>query len=631
MPNALSPHPGDPAALGGYRILGRLGEGGQGVVFLAEGDDGERVAIKMLRAVPDAEAAARFRREAEVLPQVATFCTAQVLLTGTADGVPYIVSEHVDGPSLQQAVRERGPLRRRELHRLAIGTVTALVAIHRAGVVHRDFKPGNVLLAGDGPRVIDFGIARVVDGEATAGGPIGTPSYMAPEQFDDVPAGPASDLFAWGATMVFAATGRPPFGADSLAAIVNRVLYQDADLGTLDGELREIVAACLAKDPAARPRASEVLLRLLGRPAGLPPSDRVLKEGTAAAEPARPSPRPLRRRFATGVGAVAVALALVAVARGLAADPSRPALTTPSPPPLRLSGSPAAATSTFTVPGLTGTVYEHPSDPIRLTSYLYQEKGKLGSPAYVRERGTNTFRQLAEYRNTVLSPDGTMFAGVYAFPQFAGEDANEVRFTERTTGRQFSVPTVAALLQVKSPQWSRDGRRLLLTAYSGKEAVGSVVVDVAARRGTLTRIGTPGAGTQPYLWLPDGSGVVRIAGKTQIRAYSLDGTVLRTYPDAAAAVNTDEWFSPSGRRLAAVCPGKPTAACLLDTATGERRARVPLPTGTVLWGWFNEDHLLVYGDGMVDVLDGAGRPVRRLAELETGDKGFWEVHFTRAW
>ncbi|MBT2233779.1 hypothetical protein [Nonomuraea sp. NEAU-A123] len=224
-----------------------------------------------------------------------------------------------------------------------------------------------------------------------------------------------------------------------------------------------------------------------------------------------------------------------------------------------------------------------------------------------------------------------MFAGVYAFPRFAGEDANEAQFTERTTGRRFSVPTVAPSLHVKSPQWSGDGRRLLLTAYSDKEAVGPVVVDVAARRGTLTRIDTPGTGTQPYLWLPDGSGVVRIAGKTQLRAYSLNGTVLRTYPDAAAAVNTDEWFSPSGRRLAAICPGKPAAACLLDTATGERQTRVPLPTGTTLWGWFNEDHLLVYGDGTVDVLDGAGRPVRRLAELETGDKGSWEVHFTRAW
>lgn len=161
MPGAVSPpRPGDPSEVGGHRVLGRLGSGGQGVVYLAESGRGERVAVKVLHATGDPEADARFRREAEVLPRVASFCTAQVLQVGTADGLPYIVSEFIEGPTLQQAVAERGPLRGQELRRLAIGTVTALAAIHRAGVVHRDLKPANVLLGPDGPRVIDFGIAR---------------------------------------------------------------------------------------------------------------------------------------------------------------------------------------------------------------------------------------------------------------------------------------------------------------------------------------------------------------------------------------------------------------------------------------------------------------------------------------
>ncbi|MFD0663399.1 serine/threonine-protein kinase [Thermocatellispora tengchongensis] len=379
MPYLTASQPGDPAEIGGYRVRGRLGEGGQGVVYLAETGGGDLVAIKRLRAAPDPVDAARFRREAEVLPRVASFCTAQVLATGTADGVPYIVSEYIDGPSLQRAVRERGPLRGRELRGLAIGTITALAAIHRAGVVHRDFKPGNVLLAADGPRVIDFGIARAVDGDATGGGPVGTPSYMAPEQFGDEPAGPPADLFAWGATMVFAATGHPPFGADSLAAIVHRILTQEPDLGELEGELRDIVAGCLAKDPAARPRAGEVLLRLLGHPAGVPSSsDRLLAQGTAAAVPDAAVPEPSRRR--TGgwwaLGAVAVAAALIVTVALVRGREPGATITSPTPVPRPsplLSGPPPAAAGTVSVPALRATLHEHPSDPLRLTSFLVEE------------------------------------------------------------------------------------------------------------------------------------------------------------------------------------------------------------------------------------------------------------------
>ncbi|MEU0486037.1 serine/threonine-protein kinase, partial [Streptosporangium sp. NPDC006013] len=266
MTGVTPPLPGDPAEVGPYRIAGRLGRGGQGTVYLAESPSGARVAVKVLgRSDATDQTLARFNREIELARRVKAFCTAQVLEHGEVSGTPYIVSEYVDGPSLAQVIGERGPLRGAELRRLAIGTLTALAAIHQAGVVHRDFKPANVLLARDGPRVIDFGISRALDAEATLSDQlVGTPPYMAPEQFDGRDAGPPADLFAWASTVVCAATGEPPFGGDVLPAVIHRILTAEPRLGSLDDGLRELVGECLAKDPQARPAATQALLRLLG-------------------------------------------------------------------------------------------------------------------------------------------------------------------------------------------------------------------------------------------------------------------------------------------------------------------------------------------------------------------------------
>ncbi|MEU8386300.1 serine/threonine-protein kinase, partial [Streptosporangium sp. NPDC048865] len=271
MTRVLPPAPGDPDRIGPHRITGRLGRGGQGTVYLAESPAGERVAVKVLGRGGDEQTLARFHREIELARRVEAFCTAQVLEHGETGGMPYIVSEYVDGPSLAQVIDERGPLRGAELRRLAVGTVTALAAIHRAGVVHRDFKPANVLLARDGPRVIDFGISRALDAVSTTSDHlVGTPPYMAPEQFDGREAGPAADLFAWASTVVCAATGEPPFGTSPLPAVIHRILNAEPALGSLDDELRELVSECLAKDPRTRPAAMPALLRLLGHPAERP-------------------------------------------------------------------------------------------------------------------------------------------------------------------------------------------------------------------------------------------------------------------------------------------------------------------------------------------------------------------------
>ncbi|KAB2343246.1 bifunctional serine/threonine-protein kinase/ABC transporter substrate-binding protein [Actinomadura rudentiformis] len=322
--------PDDPRRAGTYELVGRLGEGGQGSVFLGRDQQGRDVAVKLLhsRLGSDAVARRRFMRELEVAERVSGFCTARVLDADMLGDRPYIVSEYVRGPSLIDVVRDEGPLDHGALMRLAIGTATALVAIHRAGVVHRDFKPPNVLIGPGGPRVIDFGIARALDASATASGALGTPAYMAPEQVaaDDV--GPAADMFAWGGTMVFAATGRRPFPAESIPALFNQVLNAEPDLSGVPEPLTDLVAACLAKDPAVRPTSSDLLYRLMSLVGAEPPADadpveRGAEVVAAPTVPAAPAPAHARtaepppadpRRSPWMLATIPVALVTLAVA-----------------------------------------------------------------------------------------------------------------------------------------------------------------------------------------------------------------------------------------------------------------------------------------------------------------------------
>ncbi|MGP4098476.1 protein kinase domain-containing protein [Nonomuraea sp. KM90] len=328
MVNPLTPD--DPASLGGFRLAGRLGEGGQGVVYLAHSPAGEPVAIKLLSA-GDQQTRARLARELDALESIASFCTARVIEVSTGGPRPYVVSEFVDGPSLADRVRLRGPLRGGDLERLVVGTATALAAIHAAGVVHRDFKPSNVLLGPDGPRVVDFGIARAEGAATMTSGLIGTPAYLSPEQIGGSPAAPPSDVFAWAASMVYAATASSPFGADTVPAVLNRVLHAQPDLSPLPPRLREVLASCLAKDPARRPTAQQLMVSLLNPnrpppatpyatgPHGPPPAPGLRPDGqptgpqAPAGTTAGTTARAVRSRGLL-IGAVAVAVALTAVA-----------------------------------------------------------------------------------------------------------------------------------------------------------------------------------------------------------------------------------------------------------------------------------------------------------------------------
>ena len=256
---------GDPERLGDYELVARLGTGGQGTVFLGKTGDGAQVAIKQLHAQfsDDPRARARFAAELAAAQRVAPFCTASILDADVEGDAPYIVSEYVPGLPLSKVVKEEGPRSGSVLDRIAVGTITALAAIHQAGIVHRDFKPANVLLGPDGPRVIDFGVARALDATTVSGPAVGTPSYMAPEQISGDEVGAPADVFAWACTMIYAATGRPPYGRDSIPAVMHRILYLDPDLDDIKGSFRDLLERCLAKESGERPASHEILMAML--------------------------------------------------------------------------------------------------------------------------------------------------------------------------------------------------------------------------------------------------------------------------------------------------------------------------------------------------------------------------------
>ncbi|MCW2877425.1 MAG: Serine/threonine protein kinaselike protein [Sphaerisporangium sp.] len=266
--NNLSPS--EPSQIGRYRLLGRLGRGGMGTVYLGQDDTGQRVAVKVINAEysQHEQFRVRFRREAESAGRVRRFCTAAVLDADLDGDLLYVVTEYVDGPNLQEAVQASGPLRGSSLDALAVGVATALTAIHSAGIVHRDLKPSNVLLSPVGPRVIDFGIARALDtlsGITGTGELMGTPRYMAPEVLRGAPVSPACDVFSWGCLVAFAASGRAPFGGESLPSIVYQVLNTEPSLEGMESSLRALVSATLDKEPRRRPTAQQILDQMVGR------------------------------------------------------------------------------------------------------------------------------------------------------------------------------------------------------------------------------------------------------------------------------------------------------------------------------------------------------------------------------
>jgi serine/threonine protein kinase len=342
--------PEDPREIGPYRLLGQLGSGGMGQVFLGMSAGGRPIAVKVIRTelATDPDFRARFRREVAAAQKVSGLFTALVVDADLDCPMPWLATAYVAGPSLTEAVRGHGPLPVRSVLALTAGLTEGLAAIHAAGVVHRDLKPSNVLLAEDGPRVIDFGISEAAEASVVAGANvlIGSPGYMSPEQVLGADIGPASDIFSLGSVLTFAATGTGPFGAGSHAALMYRLVNSRAELDSVPGDLRSLVASCLAKNPGDRPTARQLLAEVgalqpapgwlaesimdsfiqdpaaanltetSARPAGIAPpprSGRLLRRGTAGPGRHRIS-RPLASACLTGglvAGSAVAAFALV--------------------------------------------------------------------------------------------------------------------------------------------------------------------------------------------------------------------------------------------------------------------------------------------------------------------------------
>ncbi|MER7843445.1 protein kinase [Kitasatospora sp. NPDC096077] len=289
----LSAH--EPRTIGGYQLLGRIGSGGMGTVYLARRQgSATQVALKTinLELLDDADLLRRFQRESEVLAMVPGAYTARVLDTGVDAGRPYLAMELLDGRPLDAHLREQGPIRSAEaLRALALALAVALSGVHRLGLVHRDLKPANIMLTTAGPRLLDFGIAAIVDGTrltATGGGP-GTLTYMAPEQFGDERVGPAADIWAWACCVVCAAHGTSPFAATNTGAVIRRIVDTGpeptalAAVQALDPTLAAVIRRALSTDPAARPADGTALLAAL-----------------AAAQPTAPDPTAVHEQITRG-------------------------------------------------------------------------------------------------------------------------------------------------------------------------------------------------------------------------------------------------------------------------------------------------------------------------------------------
>ena len=314
--------PGDPSRVGNYRLIGRLGEGGMGQVFLGLSPGGRQVAVKVIHPgyASGKQFRERFAREIEAARRVGGFHTASVVDADPGADPPWMVTAFIQGPSLQQAVAEAGPFSLERVCRLGAGLAEGLAAIHACGLVHRDLKPSNVILADDGPRIIDFGIARAAEASpmTTAGMVVGTYSYMSPEQLRGDVAGPASDVFALGCTLAFAATARVTFGDDSIVTVVYRITTEPPDLSGVTEEhgFRDLVRDCLSKSPANRPSLGTIM-------------ERLAETGTAAqAVLADPAPDYWHSGGSASRGAAAKS-----APAGPAAEPA-PSVPAPEPPPL---------------------------------------------------------------------------------------------------------------------------------------------------------------------------------------------------------------------------------------------------------------------------------------------------------
>jgi YVTN family beta-propeller protein len=586
----------DPRLIGRFAVLGLLGAGGMGRVYLARPVHGPDhpdalVAVKVIRPelADDGPFRERFRREVAAAARVNALFTAEVVDADPDAAAPWLATRYLPGRTLAEEIAEHGPFDDHRLRGLALRLAEVLAAVHATGVVHRDLKPSNVLLAADGPRLIDFGIAAAMDLPSLTGTGmvVGTPTYMSPEQIDGGrPVGPPSDVFSLGGLLVTAATGREPFrGATTPAALLYRIVHGEPDLSGVPARLRDLVARCLAKDPAARPTARRIIDEILGVPGHEPAQPLVSAPSTVIPGPEQ-TPPPRRRRRGP---LVALALVIATVAAGAISWQSLPGQTgTPPPPPTVAPVAPVAPAATAR--GIVTTV----EDPRAI--------GVGGNRVAVLSPDTATVTvfdlagtQLTTFASkpgaaaVAVSPDGTTAA-------VAGSDAVTVHDLAdgRVVTGAWDGPGAAAVT------YTRDGKRILLA-----DLAGSVIRDMEL--GSMIPVRTAVLDPQDVAESPDGRQIFVPNG----RANTV--TVVDAVAGRAGAVvqvgqfPTAATVSPDGTRAYVTNTGSDTVS-VLDTATAQIVATVPVgdaPSDVAA----SPDGAWIYvadnGSGTVTVIDAA--------------------------
>ena len=508
--------PGDPGSVGGYRLLGRLGAGGMGQVFLGVSPGGRKVAVKLIHQVHarDPQFRERFAHEIEAAQRVGGFHTAPVVDADPHADPPWMVTAYIEGPSLQEAVGRGGPLPPGTVRAVGAGLAEGLAAIHSRGLVHRDLKPGNVIMAADGPRIIDFGIARVLDattGITATGGVVGTYAYMSPEQFRGEVAGPASDVFSLGSVLGFAATGRPPFGSDSALSIMYRVVNEPPDLAALaDDQLRALITACLAKSSLARPAVQAILAALSG-----------------------PGPESAVRRAPVGAAPTAVGYEM----------PTQ----TPAPAPVATGPGPEALFPRGTVPPADAVPSATASPPWAVPPGVVPPRGVPSRSGHARRsrRRTAALAQRLQERTTAARAE-------FAEPTQSGPGA----------AFNGAAPAVATATRGSAGprRFSWLWRSLLIPVASAAAVVAAIVAVLAAS------LGSPGESSA----LVGGSPTASVGGAPAAVAHSGTSTAGTSSPPPATSAPTGSLSRPqTGTETGS--PSRPQTG--IETAS-------PTPTAT---------------------------------------------------
>ncbi len=535
----------DPVRVGGYRLEARLGSGGMGQVFLGSSSEGRAVAVKVVHPSLAADQAfrVRFRREVAAAQSVSGAYTASVVAAGPDDDPPWMATEYVEGPSLWEAVTTTGPLPAPSVWRLAAGLVEALQEVHSCGLVHRDLKPQNVLLAEDGPRLIDFGVCQALgDSAVTATGLIvGTPPYMSPEQAKGKRAGAASDVFSLGCVLAFAATGTPPYGNGQPAAVLYRIVHAAPALGDLAGWLRDLVAACLAKPPAERPALSTLARDIIG----------AYSAGQDAAVPAAADPATAERLLEPSWPAEVASLIR---------DHQRPADSQVRP----AAAATPAAPNTVTSAGRPGP------------AALGKRRAQGGTPAVADPRPAAAVQRPAAADERPAAAERHP-AAAYWSAEAADERPAVAGWSAGAAGQRPAAPAPAITPDPASPEAPprparRITRRGALIGISGAAAAGLALLvrdELSSRTVAINSAASPGAkgSTTP------GPSPDRRA-KTARRA----GTKLWT-TSAGGGVR----FGPAVTGVVACIVASDFSLCGLDTADGSTLWRKTIPGGSITW------------------------------------------------